>query len=137
MIVGKITLAALLLFSIPAYSQEKKHPIDVAMEKAQDANPSTAGMNEAISEALKKWEVEVNKSLKHLKKVMSAEEGKALEASQKAWIAYRDAELKTQTEIYSRMQGTMWRPASSHAAMDLTRARALQLKHYEEVISER
>ena len=102
-----------------------------------EKNPSTQGMTTAIGEALAKWESNMAASLVKLKTIMTPEEWKSLELSQKTWEKYREAELKTQAEIYSRMEGTMWRPVSSTAAMDLTRKRALLLTDYATTISER
>jgi uncharacterized protein YecT (DUF1311 family) len=68
---------------------------------------------------------------------MSPEEWKALQASQRAWIAYRDSEVKTLQEIFNRMQGSMWVSVASSKAMEMTKNRALMLRGYLETISER
>ncbi len=115
----------------------KKDPIDIALEKAMEKDPSTAGMVQAASEATDKWQKEIDRALAKLKKEMTPEQWKALQASQQTWGAYRDKEIETQGAIYSAMQGTMWRPVSASSAMDLSRDRALLLRSYIETLSER
>lgn len=137
----KTTVVVLLAFFAFAHGSlaepEKKDPIDAAMEKAMDKDPSTAGMVQAIQAAQDKWEKELNAVYAKLKKVMTKEEWTALVASQKAWLEYRDKETKTQQEIYSRMEGTMWVPVSATVNMELVKSRVLVLRGYLDNISER
>jgi uncharacterized protein YecT (DUF1311 family) len=116
---------------------QKKDPIDIAMNKAMEKNPSTGGMVQAAAQADKKWQKEIDRALANLQKAMSAEQWNALQASQEAWRAYRDKELATQGALYGAMQGTMWRPVVASQAMELDRARALLLRDYIETLSER
>lgn len=115
----------------------KKHPIEVEMESALDENPSTLGMRQAFGDARDKWEKEIIKSFSKLKETMEPEEFEALRISQSAWEAYRDAEVKTQEEILSRQEGTIWGPLMSSSEMELYRSRALQLDEYVGAVSER
>lgn len=132
-----ITVAALFAFS-PLHAEDKvEDPIVIKMEADIEKNPSTAGTIDAASTAMESWKKDIGLSLAKLKKAMTAEEVHALEMSQKAWGVFVDAELKTQTELYSRMEGTMWRSASVFSAMHLYKERALKLRRYVETISER
>jgi uncharacterized protein YecT (DUF1311 family) len=115
----------------------KKDPIDIAMDRAMEKNPSTAGMVQAAAQADEQWQKEIDRALAKLKKEMTAEQSKALQASQQAWRAYRDKELETQGALYGAMQGTVWRPVAASKAMELNRERALLLRHYIETLSER
>jgi uncharacterized protein YecT (DUF1311 family) len=114
-----------------------KNPIEVEMELALDQNPSTAGMRHAFREARDKWEKQIIKSFVKLKETMESEEFEALRISQSAWEKYRDAEVKTQGQIFSRQEGTIWGPISGAAEMELYRSRALQLEEYLGAVSER
>ena len=126
----------LLLFTTcgSLYAEPKeKDPIDIALEKAQET-ADTLGLVKAYSEAEEKWKKEIDHALTKLEKVMTPEQWKALQASQKAWGTYRDKELETLMEIYRAMPGTGSGPRHSEKKMELTKERALQLRvHVEDV----
>jgi uncharacterized protein YecT (DUF1311 family) len=128
---------ALVALAMPLRADEEKHPIDQAMEAAIDKDSSTAGMVQAISKANKQWDAEMNDLYQDLKKSMKPEEWAALVAAQKAWIVFRDAQIKSLVETYGHMQGTMYIPMSASAVMELTKDRSLFLKSLKEMISER
>lgn len=128
-----IVMACGNLFAAP----QKKDPIDIAMDRAMEKNPSTAGMVQAAAEADEKWQKEIDRALAKLKKDMTPEQWKALQSSQQAWRVYREKEGKTQSGIYGSMQGTMWRPVAASTAMELNRERALLLRSYIHTLSER
>ena len=131
-------ILALLALSMPLRADdEKKHPIDQAMEAAMERDSSTAGMVRAVSKANKDWDKEMNDLYQDLKRKMKPEEWAALVAAQKAWIAYRDAQTKSIVETYGHIDGTMYIPMSASAVMELTKDRALFLKSFKELISER
>ena len=133
-----LLLITLLALAMPLRADdEKKHPIDQAMEAAIDWDSSTAGMVQAVSKANKDWDKEMNDLYQDLKKTMKPEEWAALVAAQKAWIVYRDAQKKSIVETYGHMDGTMYIPMSASAVMEITKDRALFLKSLKELISER
>jgi uncharacterized protein YecT (DUF1311 family) len=124
---------------MPSYAEEPagKDPIDVAMEAAMERDPSTAGMNEAISGAQVKWDAKMNRLYQALKKKLPADEWPNLVAAQKAWIVYRDAQIKLLETTYLKMEGTMWLNICNSAVMEITRERALFLEDLIETLSER
>lgn len=128
---------ALLAIAMPLHADEEKHPIDVVMEAAIDKDSSTVGMVQAVSKANKQWDAEMNDLYQDLKRKMAPEEWAALVAAQKAWIVFRDAQIKSIVETYGHMQGTMYIPMSASAIMELTKSRALFLQSLKETISER
>ncbi len=132
-----VFLALMMAVSLHAEPAEKPDPIDVALQRDLDHSPSTGGMVQATAEAEKKWDAAMNVAYQKLKKVMGKEEWAALETSQKAWLVFRDKEFATQIEIYSRMEGSMWRPVAVNESMELVKARALTLRGYLATISER
>jgi len=125
------------LMQLNAEPVEKKDPIYIALEKAIEKDSSTAGMVEATAQAEKKWDQELNVVYKKLKEAMSQDEWKALEASQKSWVTFRDKEFTTQSQIYSRMEGSMWKPVAVNEAMELVKMRVLTLRGYLDTISQR
>lgn len=131
-------LLALVAFAMPLRADdETKHPIDREMEAAIEKDSSTAGMVRAVSKANKQWDAEMNDLYQDLKKLMKPEEWAALVTAQKAWIVYRDAQIKSIVETYGHMQGTMYIPMSASDVMELTKDRALFLKSLKQMISER
>jgi len=120
-----------------ADGERQKHPIDIALDKAMDKDPSTAGMVRAISDANAAWDKEMNIAYRALKKEMKPDEWTALVEAQKAWIAFRDAQTKALHAFYSHMEGTMWISVSASVEMNLTKDRALFLGALKEQISER
>ena len=132
-----VCLAALIAFaSVHAEPTEIEDPIDVAMDKAMDKDPSTAGMVQAAADADTKWQKEIDRALSRLKEAMSAKQWKALQRSQAAWKSYRDKEVATQDTIYESMQGSMWVPVAATSITKLDKARALLLRDYIEKLAE-
>lgn len=133
-----LLLASMLITASPCLqaAPPKKDPIDIAMDKAMEKDPSTAGMVQAASQADKKWQKEIERALATLKKEMTAEQWKALQASQQAWRSYRDKEVAAQSALYGALEGSMWVPVAASKEMDLDRARALLLRDYLEALSE-
>jgi uncharacterized protein YecT (DUF1311 family) len=89
--------------------KEKEHPIDIAMDKAIEKNPSTAGMVEAFAAAGEKWDTELNKNYKILIAKLDPDARKALREAQRAWVTQRDKEIDYLIKFYSKMEGTMYR----------------------------
>ena len=119
-------------FSLVTFCQEteEKHPIDLALDKCMDKNPSTHGMIGCLDEAYKKWDAELNKNYKALTLKMDAKQKAALLAAQRKWIEYRDLEFKFQSALYATMEGTMYQPMAVNDRMEVVKKRALDLKSY-------
>lgn len=116
---------------------QKKDPIDIAMDKAKEQNPSTLGMVQAFTQADERWQKEIELLLAKLEAEMTPEQWKAVSASQKAWRAYRDKEFETQSAFYRAKKGTIWGPIAASKRMELNRDRALRLRDYLEPHSTR
>jgi uncharacterized protein YecT (DUF1311 family) len=81
--------------------KEKEHPIDVWLEKCMEKeNYTTAGMLNCSSQALDKWDKELNRVYKELIKKLSPEEKELLKQSQQQWIKFRDTEFKFLDNLY-------------------------------------
>ena len=134
----------ILLFIVAAFfvlpkgeGIEVKDPIDIAMDAAMDRNGSTAGMCEAFAAAHEKWEERLNAAWAKLKKRMPADEFAELQKAQRAWIAYRDLQIKSYEATYAKMDGTMWIPISVSAVMNLTKERVHNLEGFLELLDAR
>ena len=97
-------LLVFILFILPvkgfSEEKEKKHPIDVWLESCIEKNWTTAGMRMCTSQALDKWDKELNMVYKELMKKLSPEEKELLKQSQLQWIKFRDAEFKFLDNLY-------------------------------------
>ena len=86
-------------------------------------------MVQAIDNAHKQWDQKLNTCYKALNKELPAAEWKELVTAQRAWIAFRDAQLKAMDATFDRMEGTMWIPVRAEMAMNITRQRAQFLEN--------
>ena len=112
------------LLSLSAIHAQEKDPIDKAMEAAMEKNFSTAGMVQAIDAAHTQWDKKLNACYKGLEAKLPADEWKELVVAQRAWVAFRDAQIKAMDATFARLEGTMWIPIRAEMAMNLTRQRA-------------
>jgi uncharacterized protein YecT (DUF1311 family) len=120
-----------------AQEGEESHPIDVAMGKAMEADPSTAGMIEAITKADEKWDALLNKNYKELMAALDPKGQAALKNAQRAWLVYRDAEFAANDAIFGKMEGTMYIPMLASAKMEVVKHRALDLGRRLDMLRER
>ena len=114
--------------------EQKKHPIDVAYDDcicAPDGNGyKTYGMIECAREAETAWDKELNKQYRELMKRLSADEKAKLKKTQKAWLAYRDAEKDFSAMYYGGKEGSMYFVLNAARLMGIIRSRALELEDY-------
>jgi len=117
----------------PQESGEKKHAIDLWFDKEMEKpeNQSTQGMRHVVWKASEKWDAEMNRVYKKLMAHLDSKQKAALQKSQRAWIAFRDAEIQTTIQITGRMDGTMWQVVGDQQRTNLVRDRANQLIEYD------
>jgi uncharacterized protein YecT (DUF1311 family) len=113
-----------------------KHRIDVWLQQQISKDPSTAGMRAATNQAREMWDAEMNKVYNRLMARLSPEQQNALRESQRAWLAFRDAEGKAVSSIIASKDGTIWQLAATDQGMQLVRTRVLRLLSYEEDLNE-
>jgi uncharacterized protein YecT (DUF1311 family) len=139
LVAGALLSTAIICCPILARADEtaQKDKIDVAMEKAMDADPSTGGSVQAIARAEKQWDARMNSVYDSLHHKMAPGEWRALVAAQKSWVAFRDAQKKSVEQIFNRMKGSMYVPVAASQSMKLTKERALYLQSLLATIEER
>jgi uncharacterized protein YecT (DUF1311 family) len=107
--------------------------IEQYMEKCLDHDYSTAGMRTASYDAAAKYDILLNKYYKKLLSVLKASDKNVLVKAQKAWIAYRDSEIKliqtVSKDEYSG-GGTIQLLIDSSSYLDLIKNRALEIYQY-------
>lgn len=125
----RAALLAALLLAAPAVfaDEEKKHPIDAKVEALFDKAGSTAEMIRAADQGTKLWDAELNRCYGELKKRIKPDAFTALQAAQRQWLAYRDAQFKALDEFYGQFDGTMYLPMRADAGMTVIRTRAMEL----------
>lgn len=106
----------------PADPLDKK--VDALFEKAR----STGDQFEAAEAGKKLWDEEMNRVYQLLRKKLSPAAAEALQASQRKWIEWRDAEFAAINTYYDQFKGTMYGPMRVGEQMDIVRQRALDLK---------
>jgi uncharacterized protein YecT (DUF1311 family) len=121
---------------VRAEDEEKKHPIDAKVAALFDKAVSTHDMIQAAGQGTKLWDAELNRCYGELKKKLKPEAFTALQAAQRQWIAYRDAQSKALDEFYSQFDGTMYLPMRADAGMTVIRTRAMELYDMLEMLKE-
>lgn len=114
------------------------HPIDAKMSKCMEIDYSTQGMASCMDTAMQDWDSELNIVYKKLMdKLVDKKAQDGLRATQRHWIAFRDAEFLTIETVYQQVYneaggGTLNGLMAGGAKLELVRARALQLTaHYQ------
>jgi uncharacterized protein YecT (DUF1311 family) len=103
-----------------------KHPIDIWADACLKKDYTTVGMMNCGEKTEQKWDAELNRVYKALKKQLNSK--KVLTTAQKAWLKYRDKEFQSIDAVYGSLQGTMWAPVIGFARADVVKNRVLRLK---------
>ena len=123
--------------AVSAYEPVENHPIDVALEKKIDDDPSTAGMIEAFEWAIGEWDKLLNVNYNALMSKLDKKEQERLRASQREWIKYRDLEFAFNENYWAAFNGTMYVSFPLSFQSDFVRERALRLGYYLEDLNQR
>ena len=135
----KITIflfAAVLCFCLFSYAEsmaaenEKKHPIDLELEKRLSTANTTFEMSEAFGWAAKEWDKLLNVNYKALMQKLSKKRQEQLRAAQREWVKYRDLEFTFNADYNSDYGGTIAGLNVIAFQCDFVRERALALGNY-------
>jgi uncharacterized protein YecT (DUF1311 family) len=85
--------------------QDEKHDIDKQIEKLMANAPGTQRQMEILDRAYQLWDAELNRVYKKLLARLPAAGKRQLQAAQRAWITWRDAELKTIDAVFATTDG--------------------------------
>ncbi|MEF3697233.1 lysozyme inhibitor LprI family protein [Desulfolutivibrio sp.] len=121
---------AALLLSTPGTPVLAGHPIDAAFEACRQKAMDTASIGQCTTTARQQWDKELNAAYAALMQALEPGAREALKASERAWIGFRDAEIKFLRERFSTQDGTIWPLVEEAQVVDLTRKRAIQLRCY-------
>jgi len=105
------------------------HRIDKLIEQMMAKEPRTQGQVEILEKAYKLWDTELNAIYKKLYAKLPSAGKRQLQASQRSWISWRDAELKTIDAVFATTDGAqMYLPIRKGFRVDVVRERALALQ---------
>jgi uncharacterized protein YecT (DUF1311 family) len=138
----RLLAASLILFlaAMPAFADDEgsgteEDPIDTALTACLDTpdGQSTAGMVQCLVTAYGAWDAALNEAYRSLIDSLAPAQKDALKASQRAWIAYRDAEQKfLQSLMNAPGVGSIVNITTNQAMVDMVKARVLLLRSYSE-----
>lgn len=115
----------------PFCGTEHNHPIDIEFE--QDMRLSggvTAAMRDAQAKAYNNWDKELNREYKALLALLAPAEKDSLKHAQRAWLAFRDAEIKLWWSESIAGGGTLAPVIVSSYGLDLLKERVCTLSRY-------
>jgi uncharacterized protein YecT (DUF1311 family) len=105
--------------------------IERRLELQIDMDYSTAAMAGSTNLATANYDILLNKYYKILMDNLEDKDAKMVRESQRNWIAYRDTELKVQSNfIWMQVGGTMAIPMSSASSMYFTKTRVTEIFNY-------
>ena len=110
-------------------TNSKKHLIDIELEKCINNDYSTAGMTNCVDTSANEWTKEIEKYYSLLEKVMTKEQFKALQNSQKIWEKYKQAQFNVNKSVFDNVQGTMYINILASEQMNIIKQRARELEN--------
>jgi uncharacterized protein YecT (DUF1311 family) len=126
-----ILLAGLVHIS-PVLAQDQKNPIDKQLDSCLNnpAASSTVAQTQCIASAGAAWDHELNETYQKLLKSLDPASQTSLRASQRQWLAFRDAERQFQVGPWSADQGSLAAVSLGLVNVDILRNRVLTLREY-------
>lgn len=103
----------------------KDHPIDRMTGQCLEKNSTTGGMVDCYAKALSMWDKELNRFYGELMNALNPSQKQTLQAAQREWVRYRDAQKAAIVAIYN--EGTISRIEQAMAINDLTKEQAQKL----------
>lgn len=132
----KALFLALWAVASPVLAAPKTDPTETALQRCLDspAKASTSGQVECETTAARSYDRRMNAAYATLLSALPANAAQALRQSQRAWVAFRDAEGRAIGALIATRQGTMYAPMQAGSVTALTRDRALQLESYRRIM---
>ena len=133
----KALFLVLLLAASPALAAPQGDSTATALQRCLDRpdNASTAGQVDCETEAAHGYDRRLNTAYAALIRALPPKAAQQLRQSQRAWLAFRDAERVASGAIFATRQGTMFVPMQASASVNVIRDRALQLESYRRIIA--
>lgn len=129
-----LCLSSAVVLSPCTQAKEKEHKIDLWLAKKMETAISTAEMCGALGEAAQMWDKQMNASYQYLMDKLDAEDKASLVKSQRAWLAFRDAEAEAHGIVANPRFGTVGRIEAADLYYQMIKSRAKKLALYESKI---
>ena len=127
MLLKPIFLLLLTGCALPVFAQSPAVKIDAELKQCQSEAQTTIDSSECYRQAMTAWDKELNTQYQALLKDNPESVRKALRASQRQWIKYKDSYNEATNEYYRQEQGTIWGIIAAQTQMNVIRDKALSL----------
>lgn len=129
-------LALVGLANAASAEETQRDPTSAALDACLAApdKQSMGSQSDCFSRAERDFDRRMNAAYASILQRLPGPAGERLRQSQRAWIAYRDAETQARRAIYETRRGTMYVPMESDAAVALIGDRARMLERYERAL---
>ncbi|QKD04102.1 lysozyme inhibitor LprI family protein [Mesorhizobium loti] len=136
LISGALACLLMALSPAPLLASGLKDPTAETLDRCLNDpdHGSTAGQTECEATATDDYDHRMNTAYATLMHKLPHEAAQQLRLSQRAWLAFRDAEAKARDALYETRQGTMYVPMQAADATNVIRDRALLLEGYVRVM---
>ena len=126
-----ITLLLMLFFiPITIANDDSVHQIDKTLEECASINFMTAGMNKCTFEGIEAWNKEIIEYSNQMKKLLNKEELVLFDNTQTAWENYYNKEKEFLYNTIYNKDGDIHTTIVVNDLYELTKQRAINLKHY-------
>jgi uncharacterized protein YecT (DUF1311 family) len=124
-------LLLLSLLSFPALAADPD-PLDTALDAclAKPEGASTPGMVECTGEAIRAWDKRLNEVYRQVMVGLDPKSRDLLRASQRRWVAFREAEHEAMGGPWRQDRGTIIRVLTANADLSAIRQRVQELQLY-------
>lgn len=130
-------ICLLLAAQVCSAQTRKEDEIDIAYFHCLDQDTSSGNIGGCAFIAYGKWEKEMKDTYsKLMRELKKKDEKDALQQSQKAWEAYRDATFLSYDMMFDK-PGSQWCLLRHNDRIDMVRSRALQLRSYYQSLKKR
>jgi len=127
MLLKSVFLLLLAGCALPAFAESPAVKIDAELKQCQNEAQTTIDSSECYRQAMTAWDKELNTQYQALLKDNPESVRKALRASQRQWIKYKDSYNEATNEYYRQEQGTIWGIIAAQTQMNVIRDKALSL----------
>jgi uncharacterized protein YecT (DUF1311 family) len=124
-------LLLLSLLSFPALAADPD-PLDAALDAclAKPEGASTPGMVDCTGEAIRKWDERLNKVYQQVMAGLDPKSRDLVRASQRRWVAFREAEHEAMGGPWRQDRGTIIRVLTANADLSAIKERVQELQLY-------
>ena len=123
--ITRALLLLLSLFSMPALAADPD-PLDACLAKPEGA--STPGMVECTTEAIREWDKRLKKVYQQVMAGLDPKSRELVRASQRRWVAFREAEHEAMGGPWWQDKGTIIRVLTVNADLSAIKERVQELQ---------